>query len=226
MSGIGRRDPARLSLGALLASSGGRIVVAVRPMSRRTSRRLSRFARIGLTAGVLFGLCAGTVGFPVAPPGAIGGAFPCQGHGCGCRSAEECWFGCCCLSPGERVAWAKRNGVTPPAELVELAELEEAPPEKPSCCSGHAACCHKHEAGGKSCCSKAAAKKSSPDEDPFPAVVPLRCRGLGQWWVAGGEPLALPERPARLIPSPLVAPVVIASVEYAHDLVPPPTRPG
>lgn len=41
--------------------------------------------------------------------------YPCEGCGCGCGSAAECWSHCCCHSEHERLVWAIRNGVRPPA---------------------------------------------------------------------------------------------------------------
>jgi hypothetical protein len=44
--------------------------------------------------------------------------FPCEGHRCGCKTAHQCWTNCCCNSPKQRVAWAKRNNIQPPAYAV------------------------------------------------------------------------------------------------------------
>jgi len=51
--------------------------------------------------------------------------YPCQGHRCGCRSAEQCWKACCCMSEVDKRIWAERNGValphylsSPPAAVV------------------------------------------------------------------------------------------------------------
>ena len=67
----------------------------------------------------------------VARP-AAGRPYPCQGHQCGCRSAEECWSHCCCFTPSQRLAWAAANRVDPPAELNDalLAE-DDADPSGP-----------------------------------------------------------------------------------------------
>lgn len=45
---------------------------------------------------------------------AVSEPFPCQSHSCGCASAHQCWTACCCYTPRQRLAWATRNGVTPP----------------------------------------------------------------------------------------------------------------
>lgn len=193
---------------------------------RRFSSLVRRASRVWLTLAVLCGVAAGTVGFPVTPPGLLGGAFPCQGHGCGCRSAEECWLGCCCLTAAQRLAWAKQRGVTPPAELVELAQQEALAKEVASCCAGHgAACCHH----GKACCTAKAiahSEKNPEGESPGFGFTTPHCRGFIQWWAAAGQPLALPERGVAISAGAISAPVVTASTDYAFLTSPPPARPG
>lgn len=49
--------------------------------------------------------------------------YPCEGHACGCASADECWHECCCYTSHQRLVWAIRNGVTPP-ESVRITEAE------------------------------------------------------------------------------------------------------
>src|SRR5579884_2291879 len=41
--------------------------------------------------------------------------FPCQDHTCGCQTAQQCWTGCCCMTPEQRWAWAREHQVEPPA---------------------------------------------------------------------------------------------------------------
>lgn len=43
------------------------------------------------------------------------GAFPCQDSSCGCVNATRCWDRCCCRTDVEKMQWAVRNGVYPPA---------------------------------------------------------------------------------------------------------------
>jgi hypothetical protein len=88
--------------------------------------------------------------------------FPCRGGSCGCKSAEQCWTNCCCNTPSQRLAWAKKNQVTPP----EYAVLEDAPPkktvqavcsvEKNTATKGGNLCCSKDskESPRKSCCEE------------------------------------------------------------------------
>ena len=71
-----------------------------------------------IAAGAFFAYFAAAFGLPLPPPAVIkdgGKPFPCQGHACGCRTAEECWRHCCCYTAAERWAWAKEHHVQPPA---------------------------------------------------------------------------------------------------------------
>lgn len=92
--------------------------------------------------------------------------FPCENCPCGCKTAEHCWTNCCCHSLSERLAWAQREGVTPPAFVVAAAK--EAAPRScyqamsssqtsRSCCSQRTSCCAKKsatEATAKTACGK------------------------------------------------------------------------
>ena len=64
--------------------------------------------------------------------------FPCQHRPCGCRSAEQCWKGCCCFTNSQKVAWAKSHRVQPPEYVVTAAERE-----KDECHSASSSCCSK-----------------------------------------------------------------------------------
>jgi hypothetical protein len=46
--------------------------------------------------------------------------FPCRDKPCGCVSAEQCFKKCCCHTPAQLLAWAKRNDLEP----AVLAALE------------------------------------------------------------------------------------------------------
>ena len=60
----------------------------------------------------------------VSRPAKSGELFPCESSGCGCDSAEQCWRSCCCHTLAERLAWAEKNDVRPPA--FALAEARKA----------------------------------------------------------------------------------------------------
>ncbi len=110
----------------------------------------------------LFGFCCANAPLPVlvAPlefaskEGSV--PFPCQGCHCGCKNATQCWTSCCCYSLSERLAWAKRNGVTPPAFVTRM-QAETTPAKAPvrSCCAA------KNKAPVKSCCSNRSSASNS-----------------------------------------------------------------
>jgi hypothetical protein len=170
-----------------------------------------------LSGVALFTYLAAAVGYPL-PAASVGRkdlsqSFPCQGHICGCQSAEECWSGCCCLTPEERWSWARAHGVQPPdyAEkpaanggwrTVRLRDRDEH--LEPAC----GACCgYDHDDRG-SCCSKNHAPATRPsccahsgshgdEHTPVTSdntrsggwvlgVRTLHCKGLSLLWVDGG----------------------------------------
>jgi hypothetical protein len=157
------------------------------------------------------------IGFPLPIPAEKESSqpFPCQGHQCGCRTAEQCWSHCCCLSPEERWAWARAHNVQPPGYA-----------EKPS---GHgwqttrrrdrdrtneksACCCKKQSSAGAStgsCCQTKHQKSShcptcaARAKDPTPKAPQsnvrwqlgfnvLNCQGLASLWVGAGAVMPPP----------------------------------
>ncbi len=80
--------------------------------------------------------------------------FPCENCPCGCASAAFCWDKCCCHSDEEKLAWAQKEGVTPPDFLVKRVHGRDtrivAKHTRPD------ACCDQMyiaPAPSKSCCS-------------------------------------------------------------------------
>ncbi len=64
--------------------------------------------------------------------------FMCESDGCGCATAHHCWTSCCCHSVTERLAWAIREGVAPPAFVTFsneqwLAAMNSVEPGKAHC---------------------------------------------------------------------------------------------
>ena len=114
--------------------------------------------------------------------------YPCQHHHCGCRSAEQCWRSCCCMSQEEKLAWARENGVTPPADLVAIADRSDTATER-ACCATNIAHDHKaHDLGSahcKQCVARPAPKgESQPSVDFVMTVRALGCQGQSGSWVA------------------------------------------
>ncbi|MCA9285799.1 MAG: hypothetical protein KDA22_11320 [Phycisphaerales bacterium] len=126
-----------------------------------------------LTLLLVIALSGGTGLVPMGAGGSAaptGERFPCEDCGCGCASAERCWTACCCHSLDERLAWAVRAGVEPPATVLarlapgrweQARRLVVAPPACPHC-------------------------KSADEPAPRPTVnfaAAQRCRGQVSWLV-------------------------------------------
>lgn len=114
--------------------------------------------------------------------------YPCEGGRCGCRDAQTCWRNCCCHTPVQRLAWARRHGVTPPEYLHQLiaADLPDGSADNPLE-SGEPTCCSRRQTvsqsadkcAGAGCC---AVDADVPVSAPLAVVVigdaALKCRGL------------------------------------------------
>lgn len=85
-------------------------------------------------------------------PQKTGELFPCSGCGCGCSSAEQCWRSCCCHTFAERMAWARKHGVRPPAYAVAAAR--RAGLDVGWLTSSNGSC---HDAGAATCCAASSA---------------------------------------------------------------------
>ena len=112
---------------------------------RNTTRR-SLLVRRGIGLLLLCSMLLSIV--PVPMPVDINGLgkdgsspFPCQDRPCGCQSADGCWTSCCCFTPKERIAWAKRHQVEIPTDALKSLLIAAARPaaEKttPSCTLPH-----------------------------------------------------------------------------------------
>jgi len=117
------------------------------PIVRLRAPRLRRFVSL-LTLVGYFVICTGlpvpfAIGQTTAEEASATTPYPCQGHRCGCRSAEQCWKACCCMSDLEKRMWAERNGVplpdyllSPAAVVAEVSSttVHQAEPAARSCC--------------------------------------------------------------------------------------------
>lgn len=172
--------------------------------------RLQRGIRVALLA--VYIITAAGVPLP-SPPQKSGELFPCSASHCGCKSAERCWSSCCCHTLAERIAWARKHGVRPPAFAIAQARLARlnvswlanqgpnAPAASPrKCCiastrQAHAACCQKPLAAanakaGHACCSTVTTE-SQPTTSAGSVIgwQALKCRGNSLNWLAAVPPL-------------------------------------
>lgn len=171
---------------------------------------LCHFLRRILVVFLVAAHFAATIGFPVLPVVEIeagSGPFPCQHHHCGCRSAEQCWRSCCCMSTQEKSAWAKEHGVTPPDFVLAAANAESTSDASRSCCRHRHhvmvsnASDHRHTSSHE--CSNAHGQVGGADAavvhggeanrwDWVLAVHARQCQGLASLWLVSGAVLPPP----------------------------------
>lgn len=179
--------------------------------------RFSRWGRVGLVCLTLLGFAIGTVGIPVpvpVPTGSNPEQFICQGHGCGCQTAEHCWRACCCFSPKKRLEWAAKNQVAMPVALMDQL-LEDADDS-----SGNSLCAAPSRLGASG--SRGLAQQNRPNaakpgdtSTPRPArhsgssgsnenshsvtwysvILARKCQGAGSTLLLLSDPLSVPASP-------------------------------
>lgn len=190
--------------------------------------RLRRFVAAFSLANYLLLL----VGIPLPVPVAkdTSRPFPCQHHRCGCASADQCWRHCCCFSKEQKLAWARENNVTPPAELLAEAPHEEEDHQH-ACCEAKTAhhatdhagdCC----ANSQVCCEHDTATRQGEQPETVIGLRALGCRGIPSLWVAltaTFPPLDVQSYCAESLPREWVAigDVYSASATLAPDAPPP-----
>jgi hypothetical protein len=148
---------------------------------------------------VVYGLVCFGVPLPNWEPLAIDAKpYPCQGHRCGCRNAEQCWKSCCCMTAQQKLAWAKARGISPPDHVVAAAQTTEKQVAR-SCCNRktklQVATCVATTTTSNRTTSVAKQQKSSPRLDWVSYVEADNCRGGGasQWLcVPASLPIQVP----------------------------------
>ena len=194
------------------------------PAKNRLRSRLRRFVILATIAA----LTACTLGIPLPRQveNRVSEPYPCMNCPCGCKTAEVCWRNCCCHTPAEKLAWARENGVTPPAYV--LAATQGTPVEKkPCCCSKKAtvvSCCSS-QAKPKCCGSDSTGCKSQPQcsqvrhasTSTMLIIQALRCQGLTS---------SLTALPPTVLPHSIVPDFLLPSageallIDDAHTLGP------
>jgi hypothetical protein len=182
-----------------------------------------RFARRVCAVVALVAYLIAAVGFPIpaAPARGDGIPFPCMNHACGCRSAEQCWRSCCCLTVEERWAWAREHNVEPPP-YAERPAPKPAVADRPAAkgwntprlrdqaegrtAAAHACrdCARKAEAktgtvaARRPCCAKdpPARPESTKDLRWVGGSAALGCHGQSTLWITSGAVTAPPDSPA------------------------------
>jgi hypothetical protein len=159
-------------------------------------RGATRYRRI--TVAVM--LCAYLVtgfGTPViARVDKSGEPFPCQGHACGCQTADQCWGDCCCYSNAQKLAWAKDRGVRPPSYVARQAATEaESELAESDCCKSRKSC--ETRGATAACCDKDSAHRGHSCHEPSGESIEShlvlsftasKCRSIATLWcVLGGD---------------------------------------
>lgn len=212
----------------------GRPRSASQRFARSRKQSWARWLAIVFYSILAFGVPIPVDSFPIT-----GEVFPCMHHRCGCRSADQCWRDCCCMTMEEKLAWAEANQVTPPDYV--LAEARSAgllrKKAKPKCCC----CCEAKPAKSRniarqeeSCCqpkrpatqpTEPTAEKSKPEFQGVSLLAALKCRGAGDAWT--GAPISL--LPPKLFDSNHVAEICGMVEEVVFQIssraISPPTPP-
>lgn len=136
-------------------------------------------------------ICSAGVPLPARSERKVGAdPFPCQHCACGCKDAETCWRDCCCFTNQQKIAWARRNRVTPPALVVAAAKREACSAGKKSlaCCKSKGlavaqaavkpACCARRDASCASTSCDAPTPQRRPSSQPILLISKLRCGGI------------------------------------------------
>jgi len=151
-----------------------------------TARWMRRRFRQAIALGLLAALVVTSVGVavPVSVKKQASEPYPCQHCSCGCANAEMCWRDCCCYTNQQKIAWARKNGVTPPAYVLAAVEKPNCCRRKvASCCSSRRSCCKKTATKAESVLTWRKQRETGRQKTRTVALLQvLRCQGLSSNW--------------------------------------------
>lgn len=204
-------------------------------MSRRPRRQLRRwiFPIAGWLSAAMYFVVAGGLPLPIPQTATKDRSvpFPCMDCACGCGNADQCWTGCCCHTPAERLAWAREHGVTPPRALVVMVdtrpqtafaaegasrvESKSCWAAKRSCCQSKPDCCHD---------SPVASPRQPTEDFSILGLRALVCHGFGTNWLTAV--IAVPLNVPGCV-QPLAAESVVTwrRLQFSSRGFPPPVPP-
>lgn len=197
-----------------------------RPPRRRWGCSVNSAQRcIGYLACMAIAIC--TVGVPLPAQGVrkSGDPFPCQNCPCGCRDAETCWRDCCCHTNQEKLAWARKHGVTPPAFVVAASRNERRQAKAGgSCCRDKGrADCRRLAAATAASCDRSQASACDGKCTP-PAEHSGTCPRCSAEYKTAGQKRPRPERPGEDQPGSavlLLAKLRCGGISLSTSLLPP-----
>jgi hypothetical protein len=165
--------------------------------------------------------------------------FPCQGKACDCASADDCWASCCCHNDDEKLAWAAKNGISPPEWFVE--GLRRTNPNlvagvAKTCCSAQRpSCCQAPETqtSASSCCATKRPRSESPEQcaannrktQPISVCVKQQRKCKGQDGVLHLDLVFVELTESSLIPDRSKPEFRLFDVPTRTVAIPPPTPP-
>jgi hypothetical protein len=208
-------------------------------MRIRLPRNTGDLTKRLVAASLLLGLLAEIAGIPVVPIAKKDRSrpYPCQDRPCGCASADECWYHCCCMNNKQKVAWARAHDISPPDFVIAAAD-QESDAATAVCTSEqaangegdsheeHACCRHRNAHHDIAASENSHERKKSDNAEPKVKLVlsdfARQCSGLPQLISLLSD--ALPcSVPARWKPAETVAGFVMDAAHpcASADLSPP-----
>ena len=131
----------------------------------------ANFLRRSIGVALLIAYTATAAGIPLPSglrPQNSTEVYPCSAGVCGCTSADHCWRSCCCHTLAERLAWARKNSVQPPAFAIAQARSAgldvswwSGHTHRGTAASSKKCCVAKAQHISDSCCQKSLAKSSA-----------------------------------------------------------------
>ena len=164
----------------------------------RVARPALRRLLSAITLAVFMMASMGVMPNPATLSRWLGGTaerHPCEGHSCGCGSAHDCWTNCCCHTPEQRLAWAIREGVQPPAfvKYTQAQWIAAANAVKPgsASCGGCVAGVQAKLARGEKGCGEACGEATRTASTSGASISALGCKAQGSL-LAFTVPFAMP----------------------------------
>jgi len=191
----------------------------------RSVRRLWQYRRRATAVALLAALVVSSAGIAVPLPSKrqTTEPYPCENCSCGCANAEMCWRNCCCYSNEQKIVWARKHGVTPPAFVLAAVKKPACCQRKvASCCSSERSCCEKSAAETKLALTQQNTRETGKRRSASIVLLQaLRCQGLSVSWTLL-PPTVLPPTPQiDVAPDGLTECLPVVERSYSGQRPPP-----